>query len=251
MNTAPSRPTNDTHNTIYDIATWVWGAGSDFISPDGKRTEINSPEARRGASDYFNLFRFMPPHNKPFTDASVLELFFARKAASIVAGPWLLNSLRIQKSAELAQLLPMLGATLLPGPSFIGGTLLVSWKHNRYPSESMELIRRLTSAEFQGEYCHISGLLPVRQNLWDNQFITSNEYLPTFNQALQTGRGLPPIALWGMIEDRLSKTISAIWQDIYTANKSEKAVDGLDKIIARHFEHFATRLDTTLSSSDH
>jgi multiple sugar transport system substrate-binding protein len=243
-------PTNDTHNNVYDSAAWIWGAGGDFISPDGKRTEINSLEARRGAYNYFDLMRFMPQHDAPFTNNSVLELFFARKAASMVAGPWLLNSLHMEKSAdELAKILPLLGTALLPGPSFIGGTVLVRWKHSLYPTESVELIRRLTSPEFQAEYCHISGLLPVRQNLWSNEFILSNEHLSTFNQALQTGRGLPPTPLWGMIEDRLSKTIAAIWQDIYAANQPGKPIDNLDEIIARHFEIFATRLDVTLSSS--
>jgi multiple sugar transport system substrate-binding protein len=243
-------PTSHTHNSVYDIAAWVWGAGGDFISLDGKRTEINSLEARHGAHNYFDLLRFMPQQDAPFTDSSVLELFFARKAASIVAGPWLLNSLRMQKSAdELAQILPLLGTALLPGPAFIGGTVLVRWKHSLYPTESVELIRRLTSPEFQAEYCHISGLLPVRQDRWSNEFILSNEHLSTFNQALQTGRGLPPTPLWGMIEDRLSKAIATIWQDIYAANQPGKSPDSLDEIIAKHFEVFATRLDVTLSSS--
>lgn len=240
--------TNDTANTIYDIAPWIWGAGGDFLSEDGKRTTINSAEGRHGAQEYFDLLQFMPQHDVPITDSSMLDFFFERKAASTVAGPWLLNSLRMKKSAELEQLLPLLGTTLLPGPSFIGGTLLVSWKHSLHPAESVELINRLTSPEFQADYCRISGLLPVRQNLWSEEYINSQEHLPTFNQALQSGRGMPPIALWGMIEGRLAKTMAAIWQEMYTQYTPGKPINALDKIIAKHFEVFATRLDMTLAS---
>jgi multiple sugar transport system substrate-binding protein len=244
-------PTNDTQNTVYDISTWLWEAGGDFLSADGQQAIINSAEAQRGAHAYFDLLRFMPEHNAPFTDASVLENFFARRAACTVAGPWLLNSLRMEKGAEVENLLPRLGTALLPGPSFVGGTLLVSWKHSLHPAESVELIGRLTSAEFQADYCQISGLLPVRQNLWSPEFVDGNEHLVTFYQALQKGRGLPPKALWGMIEDRLAKTIFAIWQELYAVRTPGKAVDNLDEIIAKHLNIFATRLNITLSSSNH
>lgn len=242
-------PTNDSHNTVYDLASWVWGAGGDFLSPDGQQTIINSPEAQRGAYDFFDLLRFMPAHSDPFTNESMLEFFFTRKAAATVAGPWLLNTLKMQKGAAMEKLLPLLGTALLPGPSFVGGTLLVSWKHGHYPDEAVELISWLSSSEFQAEYCRVSGLLPVRQNLWSREFIESSEHLSTFHQALQKGRGIPPTALWGMIEDRLAKMIATVWQDMYAARKPGKPIDMLDEIIAKRFEVFATRLNMTLSSS--
>lgn len=243
-------PTNDTHITVYDISTWIWGAGGDFLSADGQQAIINSPEAQRGAHAYFDLLRFMPEHTAPLTEAAVLENFFARKAACTIAGPWLLNSLQMKKDPEMENLLPLLGTTLLPGPSFVGGTLLVSWKHSLHPAEAVELIGYLTGAEFQADYCQISGLLPVRQSLWSPEFVDRNEHLATFYQALQKGRGLPPKALWGMIEDRLAKTIYAIWQELYAVRTPGKAVDTLDEIIAKHLNIFATRLNITLSSSN-
>jgi multiple sugar transport system substrate-binding protein len=241
-------PTKETHNTVYAIASWIWGAGGDFLSSDGKRTDFGSPAARRGIQAYFDLLRFMPQQTSPFTDGDALQLFFARKAAAMAAGPWLLNSLRLQNDME--KWMPHLGMALLPGPSFVGGTLLVIWKHSKYPTDAVDLIKRLTSTGFQSEYCLISGLLPVRQDLWTEQFINSQEYLPVFNKAMRTGRGLPPTALWGLVEDRLSKTLAAIWQDLYALNMPGKPINTLDKIIARHFESLSMRLDITLSTSN-
>jgi multiple sugar transport system substrate-binding protein len=238
-------PTNDTHNSVYIIASWIWGAGGDFLSPDGRRTAFNSPAARRGAHDYFDLLRFMPPQASSFSDSDTAQLFLAHKAAAMVAGPWLLNSLRMRSDME--KWLPNLGIALLPGPSFVGGTILVSWKHSKYPSEVVDLIERLTGPKFQEEYCYISGLLPVRHDLWTEKFIGSQEYLPVFNKAMLTGRGLPPTALWGIVEDRLSKALGAIWQDMYALDTHQKSIVELDNIIAKHFEAAATRLNMTLA----
>jgi len=239
-------PTNDTHNTVYNVASWIWGAGGDFLSANGKLTEFGSPAFQGGVQAYFDLLRFMPEHTSPFTDNDTLELFFARKVAAMVAGPWLLNSLRMQK--DLEKWMPHLGIALLPGPSFVGGTILVIWKHSKYPHQAVDLIARLTSLEFQAEYCQISGLLPVRQDLWTEQFINSQEYLPIFNKALRTGRAVPPTALWGIIEDRISKTFGAIWHDLHALNTHGKSIKSLSGIISRHFETLSKRLDITLST---
>ena len=241
-------PTNETHNTVYTIASWIWGAGGDFLSSDGKRTDFGSPAARRGIQAYFDLLRFMPQHTSQFTDNDALQLFFARKAAAMAAGPWLLNSLRLQNDME--KWMPHLGIALLPGPSFVGGSLLVIWKHSKYPTDAVELIKRLTSTGFQSEYCLISDMLPARQDVWTDEFVSSHEYLPVFNKAICTGRSLPPTALWGIIEERLSKTMAAIWQDLYALNMPGKPISALDSIIARHLESLSSRLDITLSESN-
>jgi multiple sugar transport system substrate-binding protein len=239
-------PTNGARTTVHSIASWIWGAGGDFLSADGKRTDLDSPAARRGIQAYFDLLRFMPQQTSPFTDLDAMQLFFARKAASMVAGPWLPYSLRLQNDME--QWMPYLGIALLPGPSFVGGSSLVIWKHAKNPTDAVDLIKQLTSTIFQSEYCLISAMLPARQDVWTDEFIRSHEYLPVFNNALRMGRGLPPTALWGIVEDRLSKTLAAIWQDLYALNMPGKQIDGLDGIVAKHLDALAARLDITLSA---
>jgi multiple sugar transport system substrate-binding protein len=241
-------PTNDTHNTVYNIASWIWGAGGDFLSSDGKRTDLGSPTVRHGVQAYFDLLRFMPQQTLPFTDNDTLRFFSERKVAAMVSGPWLISTLLLQTDME--KWMPHLGIALPPGPPFVGGTILVIWKHSKYPSEAVALIERLTSPEFQSEYCRISGLLPVRQDLWTDEYSSGDEYIPIFNKAIRAGRAMPPTALWGIIEDRLSKTMGAIWQDLYALNMPGKPINMLDSIIARHFESLAVRLDVTLSESN-
>lgn len=240
-------PTNSSHNTVYNIASWIWGAGGDFLAPDGKKTAFGLSSARRGVSAYFDLLRFVPKQTSPFSDHDALQLFFARKAACMVAGPWLLNSLRLRSDA--ADLLPQLGLAPLPGPSFVGGTLLVVWKHSKYLFEPIDLIERLTAREFQSQYCQASGLLPVRQDLWTDEMIGGDEYLSVFHRAIQGGRSLHPIALWGMIEDHLSNTFGAIWRDLYALNRPGQQIAALDEMVGVRLDALTLSLDMTLSAS--
>ena len=241
-------PTNNARNTICAIASWIWGAGGDFLAPDGKKTTFSSPAARQSIQAYYDLLRFMPKQTSPFSDNDALQLFFARKAAVMVAGPWLLNSLRLRKDAQ--ELLPHLGIALLPGPAFVGGTLLVSWQHSKYLFEPMDLIERLTSATFQAEYCQDAGMLPVRQDLWTDEFIHSDEYLPVLHQALLTGRSIRLTPLWGIVEEQLANTLGTIWRDLYALNLPGKQIANLDEIIARRFDTLTINLDMTLSTSN-
>ncbi len=57
-------PTHKTRMSLHNVATWIWGAGGDFVSPDGKRTLFNSPEALKGFEQYFELGRFLSPNAK-------------------------------------------------------------------------------------------------------------------------------------------------------------------------------------------
>jgi multiple sugar transport system substrate-binding protein len=241
-------PTNSAHNTVYNMASWIWGAGGQFLSDDGKKTTLDTPAARHGIQSYFNLLRFMPKQTSPFSDHDALQLFFARKAASIVGGPWLLSLLRLRSDA--AELFQRLGVALLPGPAFVGGTLLVTWKHSKYVFEPLDLIRRLTSVEFQSKYCPGSGMLPVRQDLWTDEFIHSDAYMPVFHQSILSGRGLHPIPLWGIVEDHLSNTMGAIWRDLYALNMPGLQIPNLDEVVARRLDALSVGLDLTLSVSN-
>jgi multiple sugar transport system substrate-binding protein len=241
-------PTNNSQNNLYNMASWIWGLGGDFLTPDAKQTKLDSPAVRRGTRAYFDLIRFMPKQTSPFTGSDSLNLFLAREAAAMVAGPWLLNLMRLRK--EMQPWLPHLGIAPMPGPSFVGGSVLVIWKHAKSHFNSVEFVKRLTSREFQADYCIASGMLPVRQDLWTDAFIQNDEYLSVFNNAIHTGRPLPPAALWGMVEEHLCRTMGVIWQELYVLNMPGKPIDALDQIIDKHFGALSARLDITLSETD-
>jgi multiple sugar transport system substrate-binding protein len=236
-------PTTRSQNTVNNMASWIWESGGQYTSSDGKRVEITSHLTWRGIRNYFEFFKFMPQDKDVYSDGDILELFARRKISATITGPWLLTYLR---SADLPDsLFAQLGVSLPPGPSFVGGTAFVIWRHTRRSNKALELIKYLSQDDFQISFCKSTGLLPVRQDLWTEEFLNINEHMPVFLKGIQNGRGLPPIPLWGMIEERLTNTFSAIWGDMYSIPKPMKP-RAIDDILAKHLEPLDVRLNIAL-----
>lgn len=231
------------HNQVYHLASWVWAEGGDFISKDGKKLLINSAEARRGIRKYYELFKFMPPECRNSTDPTIMKLFAERKIAATIDGPWLISYLR--GAGLTPTILDLVKVVSPPGPSFIGGTVYIRWKHSRKGDLAGELIKALSEKDFSVPFAESSGMLPSHKGVWSEEFLRQNKYNPEYLKGLQNGRCLPPVRLWGMIEDRLAQMFSSMYDDLYALN-AEARSEALDQIIAKHLDPLVSRLETTL-----
>ncbi len=233
------------HNQVYHLASWVWAEGGDFLSKDGKSLLISSAEARRGIRNYYELFKFMPPECRNSTVAVVMNLFAERKIAATIDGPWLISYL---KGAGLTPtILDLVKIAPPPGPSFVGGTVFVRWKHSRKGDLAGKLIKALSEKDFNAAFAESSGMLPSRKESWSDEFLCRNQYNPQYLKGLQSGRCLPPVRLWGMIEDRLAQMLSSMYDDLYAAN-TEVSSELIDEIMTKHLEPLASRFEMILSS---
>jgi multiple sugar transport system substrate-binding protein len=230
-----------TQDTLHNASSWVWAVGGDFVSADGRKICFASPEVLAALKAYFSLNRFMPRGIHPLSGDQTVELFRQRQVAAILCGPWLLPYLRAQ--ADFAGQVAKIGVALPPGPSFVGGANLIIWRHARYESECIELIRHLVSPQAQIEFCPAGGLLPVRMEALADPLYTDDPHNKVLVEALQKGRIPTPFALWGMVEDKLSTSFAQVWSDIYA-----RPSDSLEAILARHLEGLARRLDIMLGS---
>ena len=230
-----------THDTLYSASSWVWAGGGDFISPDGRKTLLTTPTVRSALKSFFSLHRFMARDNQPMNGDKVLDLFKQRQVAAILGGPWVLTNLREQ--ASFNELLPQLGIALSPGPSFVGGMNLVIWQHARYEQDCIELIRHLVSPQMQIEYCPILGLMPASVEALADPFYSVAPQYKVLVEALNKGRAHTGFPLWGMVEDKLSASLTQIWLDIFN-----RPYESLDTILSRHLDMLANRLDITLGN---
>ncbi len=233
------------HNAVYNVASWIWAEGGDFISKDEKRLLINTDAARRGIRNYFELFKFMPPECQNSTDPAVMKLFAERKIAATIDGPWLVPYL---KSAGLTPvILDLMRVVSPPGPSFIGGTVLIRWKHSRKAELAGKLIAVLSERNFNAAFAQSGSMLPSHKHAWTDDFLCQNKYNPEYFKALRNGRCLPPVRLWGMIEDRLAQMFSSMYDDLYAA-KGEASSESVEKIMTNYLEPLADRFEMILSS---
>lgn len=231
-------PTGLTHTTLLNVTSWVWGAGGDFVTSDGKHTLFSHPQARAGLSSYYALSRFLTSDvsklNGLEPDAQFLK---NEQTALTISGPWLFT----EASAELRA---RIGVALPPGASFVGGSHLVVWKHTARSEAALELIQFLTQTSAQVAYSQYLGLLPAKLDALTAPPFATNPLWQIVIQGVKTGRSFPVTRSWGLMEDRLTTALSALWSEVLAAPNLD-----LDAAIAKKLEPLARRLDLVLGQA--
>jgi multiple sugar transport system substrate-binding protein len=230
-------PTHKTRMSLQNLASWVWGAGGQFVSLDGKRALFTTPEALEGFRQYFELSRFLSPQVHELDDVDSDRLFHRGQAAIALSGPWLLNDPNTEP-----QVIANTGVTFPPGVPFIGGSSLVMWQSTKNPGNALSLVRFLTSQHIQQTYLSAVGLLPARQEAFSTLPKAPLPIASYIRQGFQVGRAFPLFPLWGLVEERLCTALSVIWQKIL----SDPDID-LAELTERDLGLLARRLDLALN----
>jgi multiple sugar transport system substrate-binding protein len=231
-------PTGTTHTTLLNVASWVWGAGGDFISVEGKRTLFNQPPARAGLRAYFALGRFLAPSVRHLNGLEPDQQFLqGPDTAMTLSGSWLFE----QVGPELKE---QLGVALPPGASFVGGSHLIVWKHTLKAESALKLIHFLTRPQAQATYSQRVGLIPAVQEAFKSPPYAGDPLWQLVIEGVRTGRSFPVVRSWGLVEDRLTKELSELWREVLHNPNPD-----LDALLAKRFDLLAQRLDLVLGQS--
>lgn len=228
-------PTRRSHMNIHYIASWIWGAGGDFLTPDGTGLAFNQPQALEGCKTFFRLVHFLSPEARDLEEAAAEELFCKGEAAVLPSGFW------IPTNDLAAQVRENLGAVPMPGASFVGGHQLAVWNHSRHEQSAIKLIKFLHTEE-ASKYLYPRSGLPISEEGWSSPLFDSEIY-QVFKTSLQRGRGFPTARLWGLVEKRLTDAFSDIWAQVL--NEPEER---LDEIVDTYLTNLANRLQLSLES---
>jgi len=87
----------------------------------------------------------------------------------------------------------------------------------------------------------LAGLLPARLQTLNRKPFSSDANYQVFVDSLTSGRPLPTIRLWGLIEERLMVAFGNIWQRVLT----NPDVD-LDELIRTELDPLAQKLNRIL-----
>ncbi len=229
-------PTGQTHTTLLNLASWVWAAGGDFVSPDGKQVLIAEPATIVGLRNYFALGRYVAPQVLRL-NALQPDGWFLQHAdtAATISGPWQFHAMTPDQHAQLGLALPL-------GLPLLGGSHLVIWKHSRKQEAALKLIRFLTQPEVQIRYAQRVGLLPAVVEALDDELYQTDRLWRMAAQAVQAGRAAPVVRSWGLMEDRLATEFAAIWAEFLP----QPTLD-LVTLLTRHLEPLAKRFNQILA----
>ncbi|MBN1136398.1 MAG: extracellular solute-binding protein [Anaerolineae bacterium] len=229
-------PTHQSRMTVHNVASWVWGAGGDFVTDDGRRVLFERPEAQAGMCAYLSLARFLAEPARGLDDTQSDGLFSQGQAAAAISGPWLLQF-------ALPEVIAQVGMACPPGIPFVGGSHLVLWKHAVHDAAAIKLIRFLTSQHVQSNFGRRAGLLPTRHDVLANPPFSNDPLYQVMAQGLKMGRSFPSVPLWGLVEERLNEVLGHLWADLLADPRLD-----LEKVVAEHLESLARRLNLTLRS---
>ncbi len=210
-------PTHKTRMIIQNAASWIWGAGGDFLDASGKKPVFDQPQALKGLSQYFDLAQFLNPGSFSLDENQSDALFYTGKAAVCLSGPWLLRN----NPNVLPEVIEKTGVTLPPGVPFVGGSSLVFWQFSRKQREALALIKFLTSEHVQRAYLFDAGLLPVRTDVLASPPFSTDPKFRALSQGLQSGRSFRLLPLWGLVEDRITTTLSLIWKKVLAHEETD------------------------------
>jgi multiple sugar transport system substrate-binding protein len=222
--------------TLQCIASWIWGAGGDFLSPDGTSLAFDLPKALEGCKAYYRLMRFLGPDMRNLEKSEAYDAFGMGKAAVLLSGFW------VPTNDLAAVVRKNLGAAPMPGTPFVGGGDLVIWNHSRHESSALKLIQFFHTKE-AGKLLYPWFGLPISEEDWINPPFDTEIY-QVFRAAIQKGRGFPTARLWGLVEKRLTDAYSDIWADVLTTPESQ-----LDTIVEGRLNNLARRLQLSLGSN--
>ncbi|MGB8648082.1 MAG: extracellular solute-binding protein [Anaerolineae bacterium] len=229
-------PTEVTRAMLHNAASWMWSAGGDFISPDGKHVVFNSDQARAGLREHFSLGRYLAPAVHRLGSIESDQRFAQDSNAAIaLAGPWIL---RMVDPGALSQI----DLSMPPVPSFVGGSHLVIWKHSSKIELVLKFVAFLSNTQQQVDYSVRIGHLPATLSALASAPFSTDPLWQMAAHSLHTGRTFPATRSWGLIEDRLATEFGAIWEKVF----ADPDLD-LDAVLKERLDTLAEQIDPLLS----
>ncbi|HEY4722037.1 MAG TPA: extracellular solute-binding protein [Anaerolineae bacterium] len=224
-------------NTLHNIASWVWGAGGDFVTAEGRRVIFDQPQARAGMKAYFELYRYLAPEARHLDGIQSDAFFLQRQVAVTITGPWLMLLNRNLNPGAVANW----GVALPPGAPFVGGSNLVVWRHTQHEGDALKLVKFLTGKQSQVHNPRV-GMLPVRLETLAEPSFTDNPANALMGQVVRAGRSFPSLRAWGLIEDKLSSAFTQVWAEILESPEPD-----VDALLGKYLPALAEQLNSTLN----
>lgn len=226
------------HNVLHALSAWIWSAGGDFLNPSADRVLFDQPVALNAIQRYFAIHRSLGTAGLAgLTEQQSDRAFENGTGAVTVSGPWIIEGVTDRGPEALDDL----GIAPMPGIPYNGGAGLVIWRRSLQEQPALALIRHLVDPAVQRRISRLGGQLPARLDVLTDPEFNADRFFAALSHNALRGRALPNDRLWGVIEDRLVRTLGALWPivlDPAQANYQQAVVSSILRL--------AQQLNTTL-----
>jgi multiple sugar transport system substrate-binding protein len=175
------------------FGTWVWNAGGEFLSPDGRRATFTSPDVARGLSFLTDLIHVHGVAPDMEGDAQQdTNLFVTGHLAMITEGSWRLRFFRQIEDFEWDV------APLPRGPArqvtSVNGLANVIWSGSENPELAWEFVQFLSSRPCQEALARGGTSIPALREVAESEIFLDPTLPPdsidVFTDAIATAHAL-------------------------------------------------------------
>jgi multiple sugar transport system substrate-binding protein len=227
-------PTQRSRMTLHNIASWIWGAGGSFLSPDGKQTAFASPESLQGVTDYYSLARFLNQEALDLDDTQSTA-YATGRAAITISGTWILAG--DTSTADTGEY-RVCSSTW---HSIRGRIAFGPLAAHSQQSSALELIRYLCQPKYRHPIARLLVCCPRNSKLSPLRQPIIHPSTSAFER-LKSGRSFRPLPLWGMVEDKLTAALSQVWSDLINDPTQDIA-----QTVSLNLQPLSRRLNIALS----
>jgi multiple sugar transport system substrate-binding protein len=196
---------------------WLWQAGGDLTSPDGKTMTFNNAAGKRAAAFYTGLRKYSPPDQYNSNSWDGRTTFANGKVAMYVAGAWLVNTL----NEQFPKIKGKWDVAPLPVDKQCGttsaGDALVVLKNSKHPDAAWKWIEFLSAPQNMalmtvGTKKHPASLIPPRASLLDDpKTFVANPILKGFAQQMKCAKtNTTANPKWPQIEQKLNDELAKV-----------------------------------------
>lgn len=199
---------------------WLWQAGGELLSADGKKTAYNSSSGL----EVLNFWKSMLDagvYVNGFADTN--DVFAAGDAAMKLTGPWDIPTLDKAEGLNYAIAEPPAG----PGgdkSSIMGGFGLVIPTGAKQSEGAWEFMKWWsTSVENGVKFAKISGWFPANREASNNEYFTKNDKYAAFVKTLDYARTRPLVSGYSDVEGKaLTPALQKFMSNELTAGEALK-----------------------------
>jgi multiple sugar transport system substrate-binding protein len=224
---------------VHYAASWVWGAGGEFV--DEKDVLFDHPEAMAGLTAFFELYRFLSPSDQNLAYEDCVRRVGKGQAAVTIVGMqnWLTDPQEVEQ----------LGTVPVPGVPWVGGSNLVIWSEAQtdisLDRTAFQLANYLTSQPAQMAYADgDKGAYPARIDALRAMTYPITSLTQSLDTTMSTGRAYKPSLIWVRMLNDLSRTF-----DRLTAEILSNPEQNVSEIINRPITNLANRFRLMLTST--
>jgi len=208
---------------------WFWGAGAEYLTPDGKRSALDTPEALEGFRFYVELFtkhKVVPPGVIEQGAQEVRTQMAHEKVSmnvAVIQAPLIIQAINPNMKVN-----DVMAAAPVPSgkrrvTSVEYGMRVIS-AFTKHPEEAWKVYKAWVSKDVQLRNFKIYGVISARLDVKSSPEIANNKFAKIFAAQAPYGKIEPLIPEWPKIGDA---TITAVQEGFSGVKTPEQALKDL------------------------